>query len=536
MGHAAGPGEIKTDFMFDIFGLREQMTGFSDDCMVLYQQQQRKGVNTLIYTTLDLVGGQLAKRIDEIVSADMAGEQKQWMEEGRRYYAGHHDILGKDFTRSAVEETALNDDGKEVETVNVFSNPNRSNHKNINPFHRILVDQKTAYLTGREPSVSAKEGAPEKMNDFLTRWADEKFALTIQDMTTEAANKGFSAAHIYYDEEGKLGYALIPSEQLIPIFDSTDREVLAGMIRYYQKPVVENGQRKMKSMVEYWTEETVTIFTKNEGGREWKTWEKPHWVSVSQQEGKSLAHGWGRPPFLLLKNNADMTGDLTLIKGLIDAYDLISSEGTNDFLDLVGLYWAVCGYSGETAKAIARKLQVNRAVNVSDASGSIEARQVNLPVEGRIEFLRMLRRDIFHFGMGIDVDSELFGTSPSGVSLKFRYAQLDLKANAIAVRLKRLIREMARFFIEDHNRRNGDSWDWKDVEVSLNRTMITNDKETVEMIASSQGLVSRRTLLMKHPFVEDINDEMSRRPMAADGKEQTNGADEGRKQQTDVKG
>ena len=358
----------------------------------------------------------------------------------------------------------------------------------------------------------------------------------IQDMTTEAANKGFSAAHIYYDEEGKLGYALIPSEQLIPIFDSTDREVLAGMIRYYQKPVVENGQRKMKSMVEYWTEETVTIFTKNEGGREWKTWEKPHWVSVSQQEGKSLAHGWGRPPFLLLKNNADMTGDLTLIKGLIDAYDLISSEGTNDFLDLVGLYWAVCGYSGETAKAIARKLQVNRAVNVSDASGSIEARQVNLPVEGRIEFLRMLRRDIFHFGMGIDVDSELFGTSPSGVSLKFRYAQLDLKANAIAVRLKRLIREMARFFIEDHNRRNGDSWDWKDVEVSLNRTMITNDKETVEMIASSQGLVSRRTLLMKHPFVEDINDEMSRRPMAADGKEQTNGADEGRKQQTDVKG
>lgn len=91
---------------------------------------------------------------------------------------------------------------------------------------------------------------------------------------------------------------------------------------------------------------------------------------------------------------------------MIDAYDLISSQGTNDLLDLVTLYWSIQGYGGETAGAIARKLQINRAVNVSDSSGSIDAKQIDLPVSGRIEWLKMLRRDIFNFGMGVDTDND----------------------------------------------------------------------------------------------------------------------------------
>lgn len=61
---------------------------------------------------------------------------------------------------------------------------------------------------------------------------------------------------------------------------------------------------------------------------------------------------WGRVPFLLLKNNRNSTTDLEHIKGLIDAYDLISSKGTNNFLDLVELYWVIYGYGGDEASTI----------------------------------------------------------------------------------------------------------------------------------------------------------------------------------------
>ena len=56
-------------------------------------------------------------------------------------------------------------------------------------------------------------------------------------------------------------------------------------------------------------------------------------------------HGWGRVPFIPLRNNEKELTDLQLVKGLIDAYDLVSSEGTNNLLDLVDLYWVIQGLS-----------------------------------------------------------------------------------------------------------------------------------------------------------------------------------------------
>ena len=52
-------------------------------------------------------------------------------------------------------------------------------------------------------------------------------------------------------------------------------------------------------------------------------------------------------------------------------------------------------------------------------------RQVNLPVTERLEFLKMLRHDIYHLGMGIDIDDGEW---------KEKYvAEIRKKADAITV-------------------------------------------------------------------------------------------------------
>ena len=237
----------------------------------------------------------------------------------------------------------------------------------------------------------------------------------------------------------------------------------------------------------------------------------PHWWSVTNLDGfdkKRQGHSWGRVPFLILKNNRNSTTDLEHIKGLIDAYDLISSEGTNNFLDLVELYWVIAGYGGETAHAIAKRLQINKAVHISDASGKIEAKQIELPVAGRLEYLKMLRKDIFHFGMGVDTDSDKFGNAPSGVSLKFQYTLLDQKAGNMIAKLKKVIKELLWFVTDDYNRTHGTNYNADDIIVDINKNIITNDVEIVGMIQSSKGIVSDKTLLAMHPFVTDVNAEM----------------------------
>lgn len=456
--------------------------------------------------------------IKELIQEDIYSELKKRMAEGERYYAGEHDVHQKDFCKTYISETS-SVEGKEVESRKIFRNPNRSNHHNVNAFHSILVDQKAAYLVGREPTISVRgaecDAKLKVYEDMITCTADEKLNGVLSDLVIGASNKGVEYLHFYYDQEYQLKYCIIPATEIIPIYDTEHQDELVEVIRYYDITVIEEKCKVLRKKVEWWTKNDVTYYMEDEKGvyitdHHYTLNPMPHWFdvhSINGMETSTMAHGWGRVPFVVLENNARKISDLQKVKGLIDAYDLISSQGTNDLLDLVTLYWSIQGYGGETADAIARKLQINRAVSISDSSGCIEAKQINLPVSGRIDWLKMLRRDIFDFGMGVYTDSEKLGNA-SGVSLKFQYTQLDLKANTMVPRLKSAIKDFFWFITDDYNRNNGTNFDSSIINITINRTMITNDLETVQMIDLSKGMVSEKTLLSKHPFVEDVNEEM----------------------------
>lgn len=445
--------------------------------------------------------------LEEILLSDENSEEKKKMREGERYFRCEHDILREDFRRKPVSETPEG----EGEVLRNFYNPNRSNHHCVNPFHHTLVAQKAAYLVGREPTITVK-GDGKAFAAELEGFCDEEMNRTLYQWVVGAANKGVEYLHVYYDEDGSLDYCIVPAEEMIVFYDEVHQKEMVEAIRYYTITVLEEGRERLRRKVEWWTKEDVTYYTENDKGVFYRERKLPHW-QVSQTEGEAesvcIPHGWGRVPFIPLRNNSRQMTDLELVKGLIDAYDYISSEGTNNLLDLVDLYWVIQGYGGETAGAIAKKLQINKAVQISDTSGRVEAKQVALPMEGRLSWMKALRKDIFHFGMGVDTDSENWGKAPSGVALQFQYAMFYLKINEIVPEIRKALKEFLRFVTEDWNRRDNGARNWKDIQVLLNTSGITDDLETVQMIRESEGLVSEKTLLGRHPFVEDVNREMA---------------------------
>jgi len=471
----------------------------------------------LYITEIDLLkakleaGGALneSRILREILFEDKKSERKKKMYTGERYFRCEHDVLAKNFQQIPISETSQ---GGEKDSLRLFHNPNRSNHHCVSPFHHMLVAQKAAYLAGREPTITAK-GTEAAFDEMLNRFADERFNATLYQWIVGAANKGVEYLHVYYDEEGGLKYCVVPAQEVIAVYDERNQQELQEIIRYYDITVLENGRERSKRKVEWWTKSHVTYFAEEKDGEFRKSEESGHWTVTKVVDGEAVQveeHGWGRVPFIELRNNDKEMTDLELIKGLVDAYDLISSEGTNNLLDLVDLYWVIQGYGGETAGAIAKKLQINKAVQINDSSGRVDAKQVTLPVDGRLRWLKMLRKDIFHFGMGIDMDTENLGKAPSGVALKFQYATFYLKVNGIVPEIRRAIKELIRFVTEDHNRRRGVNWDWRDVQVILNTSSITDDLETIQVIEASKGLISEKTLLGKHPFIDDVNGEMER--------------------------
>lgn len=454
-----------------------------------------------------------------ILEEDSTSIQKGNMSAGARYYVAEHDTLNRQYNSAIIEETDETD-GTEKTVRRQFKNPNRSNHHTVNTFHRVLVDQKVAYMVGREPTISVagsdRSKERKQYEQMLSETAGEEFNESIQEWVCGASNKGFETLHFYYDDDGKLQYCIVPAEECIPIYDSRFQRELVELIRYYTITVVRNGERLLRRKVEWWTKDHVTYYVEREKDvfvpdPDYPVNPAPHWWDVNLVNGMEKGqspHSWGRVPFIILQNNREMTTDLQPIKGLVDAYDMISSEGTNTLLDLVDLYWVIQGYGGETASAIARKLQINKAVSISDVSGKVDAEQVELSLQGRIDYLKMLRRDIYHFGMGIDLDNETFGTAPSGVSLQFHYAGLEHKVGNMAPKLKKAMKDYFWFVTDDYNRKHGTAFDSNLIRVTLNYSKIANDVETVQIITQSHGIVSDKTLLEHHPYVTDINEEL----------------------------
>ena len=295
----------------------------------------------LFLTQTDLINAKLLAEgalnesdiLKYIINDDIDSQQKKNMQKGERYYNGEHDVLQKDFTSSKLLE-AEKKEGIVQQKFTTFRNINRSNHKNINAFLKILVDQKTAYLVSKEPTIKvsgAEENTEQKAYEkMLCEFANDNFNEVLQDLVTGASCKGFEVLHIYYDDNGELQYCIVPANEIIAIYDTNNQKELLEVIRYYDITVVENGQKYIRKKVEWWTKQNVTYYIEKESNLFVKDTSisvnpAPHYWSITTLDGfqkNKQGHSWGRVPFLLLKNNRNSTTDLEHIKGFLFQYNM----------------------------------------------------------------------------------------------------------------------------------------------------------------------------------------------------------------------
>ena len=87
------------------------------------------------------------------------------------------------------------------------------------------------------------------------------------------------------------------------------------------------------------------------------------------------------------------------------------------------------------------------------------------------------------------------------------------------MKLKKALKDLFWFLTDDMNRKQGTQYDSSKIVVTINKTMIVNDAETVQMIMQSRGLVPDKMLLAHHPLVDDAEQaekDMQKQQAAAD--------------------
>ncbi|MBU5677899.1 phage portal protein [Alkaliphilus sp. MSJ-5] len=451
--------------------------------------------NVNIMTTEEI----LFNEIEEFNNSD----KRKWMVTGDKYYRVENDIFNRKMLRH-TEDGAVEEKSK-------------ANNKLAHGFAKNLTDEKIGYLLTKDYSLDCdNKEYIEKVKNVLGKY----FQYTLTNLGTETSNKGIAWLQVYIDEQGQFKTMIIPAEQCIPIWTDNTHTELQAMIRYYVQTVYEGRDKKEITRVEYYTPEQIDFYVldgkqlirdieNNEGG--------PVLHYRKGEEWKS----WGKVPFIPWKNNRLEYPDIRFIKSLIDNYDLSRSDIANFIEDTKNLIYVLKGYGGEDLGEFMRDLNYYRAIKIDDPQdGGVDTLNPTIDIQAAKEHFEQLKRDIKEFGQSVNMDLDKFGSSPSGIALKFLYSGLDLKCNHLEVEFKRAFEQLLHFvniYLAETSQGNYQNID---VDIIFNRDIQINETEAIDNCINSQDVISEETIIANHPWVKDVEAEQKR--LAEERKEKAN--------------
>lgn len=359
---------------------------------------------------------------------------------------------------------------------------NRISHN----WHNLLVNQKTGYLLTYPPTFDV--GNKEE-NQIIADTLGDQYAQVSSSLGIAASNAGVGWLHYWRGGDGAFEYAVVSAEQIVPILSADLKAKLEGVVRCYTM-LEPDGEHRY---CEYWDAQKAVRYRENANGNY-------AFYPYIGGESHTIYHRMGAVPFIPFYNNSLHTGDLPMVKDLIDAYDKVVSGFANDIDDVQEVIFVLREYGGADKEEFIRDLKLKKVIKI-EGDGGADTIRAEIPYEARGAFLDRTRKQIFVSGMGVDPDPQAFGDA-SGVALKFLYSLLELKAGMMEAEFRRgyaeLVRAICRFKGLEEPKKIIQTW---------TRNAIQNDLETAQIAQQSTGVISRRTILKNHPWVEDAEAE-----------------------------
>ncbi len=406
-------------------------------------------------------------------------------EEGERYYQGETDILYK-----------IDDEE---------DNPLRNADNRISTnWHGLLVDQKASYLFTYPPTFETQNDG---LNKKIVELLGDEFPKFCKDICVNASNTGVGWTFIWDDEQGKRQYAIVKSEQIIPIYSKDLKERLIAVLRIY-KGFDDEG--KVYKYYEYWTDTGCYAYKMSEGDNYDALEENDTFININLDTGEStednvLKHNFGAVPFVPFYNNNLKRGDLSKIKKYIDVYDKVFSGFINDLDDIQQVIFILTNYEGTDKSEFLRDLKKYKTLNLQndgpDDKSGLTTLAIEIPIEAREKVLEIAEKQIYKQGQGVDPNPEAFGNS-SGVALKYLYSLLELKCGLMETEFRLGFGKLIRLLCKDvlHEKIA--------ITQTWTRNAIDNDVELSGIAMNSKGVISDSTIIKNHPWVSNPTQEI----------------------------
>jgi len=410
--------------------------------------------------------------------------KKEEMQESIRYYNYEQDILLK--KRWTI--------GKEGKMQSIENLPNA---RIIDNQYKKAVDQKVNYLFSQLPSIKCDD---EKYQELVQDLYDNRFLRTLNKIALESYLCGISWLYISNDN-GELSMTKMDSTEIIPIWQDRNHESLDAIIRVYQTEEYKDGNIKMIDKVALYTKDDVRIYLRDKDYTEIK--------EEGYLEKDGLRYSFGEIPFIYFKSNSSEMPLLKRVKSLQDAINAILSNYYDNMLeDPRNTIMILKNYDGQDLGEFRQKLAQYGAVKVSTgvdgADGDVNTLEVNVNSENYRLILDLLKEKLIENAMGFDMKSDKTSNAPNELNIKSMYSDMELDANQTALEFTASLEHLERFLKQIKNIKDDDLLTMTE----FKRNLMVNDEATINMIIQSEGLLSKKTLLSHHPFVDDVDEEI----------------------------
>ncbi len=407
------------------------------------------------------------------------------MVDGERYFRGDHDIL-------KCERYVIGESGKLKKVDNL------PNNKIIDNQYQRLVNQKVNYLLGREFVLKSEN---QEYESLMKNCLGGDFQRTLKCVMRDAVNMGIAWLYVYSDEEARLKFKKIPAYEIIPYWKDSEHTVLDRAVRIYQVEGYKGMSEYTREMVEIYSNEKVEIF---------------EWVDgklIKQEEHLFMKEG--KIPLVAFKYNEKEIPLITKVKSLQDALNKTLSDFQNNIQeDPRNTILVLQNYDGTDLGEFRQNLSLYGAVKVKSvdgAPGDIKTLSTKFDAENYKGLASLLKNAMVENAMGYDSKSDKIGNNPNQLVVKSMFSDLDLDVSEIEVEFKYALRKIKEFADEYLLQWGYGCFENEKIEIIFNRDVLINESEAIENCIKSKEVLSEETVILQHPWVVDMGEEMERK-------------------------
>lgn len=331
---------------------------------------------------------------------------------------------------------------------------------------------------------------------------------------------------VYQDEDGNTKIIKLKPEDVIIVYENTSTKQPLYKIRLYVIDTEDTDKTTMYA--EVWSATKMELFKRVDDSI------IPGSAGFAFEREET--HIFGKIPIITLYNNEEEMSDLEKIESLINDYDRVMSDISDEFEAFRNAYLVIKDMvmNGDSLQ----KLKEEGIVEVTDA-GDMKFITKEIQTEAINSHLERLEKNVHKFAQVPDLSDENFAGNLSGVAIRFKLFGLETKCITKERKMDKAIRQLVEVFVDfsQEDLRNapdgedgkksvtyrgeenlwGNIWTWldginiecKDIQnayvSSDNLTMKDDTKENYEnagfTLAKAGGWVSKFGFDAAHPYL-----------------------------------